>query len=1336
MMNNLFVRLVTLLALAAWLNATNVNAQEKNGVPDFTQGGKIPQGAKHDWNLGPTGLRGWMYCDQLVTTDARQILITQVDAGSPAEKSFRVGDVILGVGGKPFSFDPRTELGQAITIAESKAGRGKLTLTRWRAGKSNEVVINLKVQGDYSATAPFDCEKSKRMLDQGCQALAARMLHQEYPNIDAIPRSLNALALLASGNRKYQPLLKREAEWAASYSDKSMQTWYYGYCMLFLSEYALATGDKSVLPGLNRLALEAAKGQSRVGSWGHGFAIPDGRLGGYGMMNSPGVVLTISLALAREAGVKDVAVDEAIERSAKLLRFYTGKGSIPYGDHHPWVEGHEDNGKCGMAAVLFNSLGETEHAEFFARMSVAAHGPERDCGHCGNYFNMFWAMPSVALSGPNATGAWMNEFGAWYFDLARNWDGSYPHQGPPENDHDSFNGFDATGTYLLAYAMPLKKIRLTGAGKSVVPNLETAAAESLIADGRGWDNKDRHSAYDKLTVDQLVERLRSWSPIVRDRAAMALARRSEVPVTAIVNLLDAPCLEARYGACQALSKLGQRSESAVGSLQKCLNHEDMWLRVSAADALSKIGPAAGPSVPKLLELLAQVDKESDPRGMQQRYVTFALFDHGGMLSGSLEGVDRDALYTAIRAALKNQDGRARGSLGSVYRNLSAQEIKPLLPAIYQAITEPAPSGEMFADEIRVEGLRLFAKHRIEEGIEACVRYTRQQNPWASEIRTPELMNILLSYGTHAKAVVPELRQIANYFENDEPDFPEDLMKQKANCVRETIQAIEASTETPQLMRLPKDERSPRTVNIINFIRQCEPRIDWITEDVLYETVVEQIKLMKRHRLRGTFLVQYDALIDPRYQELLKSLPSEQFEIGAWWEIPQPLVERSGYTWRGRYPWDWHADVGFATGYSPEEREKLTDTYMADFKAVFGKYPKSVGSWFIDAHTLQYMAENYGIEASCNCKDQVGTDGYTMWGGYWNQGYYPSKKNAYMPAQNAENQIPVPIFRMLGSDPIHQYDSGLGTDPQRVISLEPVYTAAGGDEAWCQWYFDAFVDGAAMDYAYTQVGQENSFTWKRMEKGFNIQLPLVARLQTEGKVEVKTLGETGKWFKERYGVTPPTAVTVLNDYSPKNQKTVWFNSRFFRANLLWDQDTVRFRDIHLFDETVASDYLTKRGTSSQCFFHALPMVDGFNWSTVQSVAGLRFKTAGRVEIKGGTPTVDDQTPGELTIRWPTVEPSGEIVMSFNETTVHLEAVGDLRNDWLLELTHADTADLPFRAIKPDRLSCDFKGTAYSVFALQGTFTNKPITNKSLNSFQVLPEDGKIVLNLSRSPVGRD
>ncbi len=294
-------------------------------MPDFTKGDAIPAKAKHDWNLGATGARGWMFCDSLVTSDAREIAITKVEKGSPADGILAVGDVLLGVGGKPFSCDPRTELGKALTAAESDAGGGKLALTRWRAGKAEEVVVKLPVLGSYSVTAPFDCAKSKRILEQGCKALAEKVA--KSPNHeDAIVRSLNALALLASGEPAYLPLVKKEAEWAAGFASNSMQTWHYGYVMMLLSEYVMATGDQSVMPGLRRLALEAAKGQSAVGSWGHGFAIPDGRLGGYGMMNSPGLPLTISLVLAREAGVKDAAVDLAIERSAKLLRFYIGKG--------------------------------------------------------------------------------------------------------------------------------------------------------------------------------------------------------------------------------------------------------------------------------------------------------------------------------------------------------------------------------------------------------------------------------------------------------------------------------------------------------------------------------------------------------------------------------------------------------------------------------------------------------------------------------------------------------------------------------------------------------------------------------------------------------------------------------------------------------------------------------------------------------------------------------------------------------------------------------------------------------------------------------------------------
>ena len=781
----------------------------KNGLIFLTltvvfvaQGSSFAAAAMHDWNLGATGLRGRIRCDKMVTSNARDITITKVEKGSPADGVLTVGDVILGVGGKPFCSDPRTEMGQALTLAESEAGQGTLTLTRWRDDITAEVMVKLPVLGTYSATAPYDCPKSKRILETGCRDLAKRMADPSYAEqLDPIPRSLNALALLASGNPSYLPLIKTETEWAANYSTEGMATWYYGYVMMFLSEYKLATGDDSVMPGLTRLALEAANGQSAVGSWGHRFARPDGRLYGYGMMNSPGLPLTISLVMAREAGVEDPAVDRAIELSVRLMRFYIGKGAIPYGDHHPWIETHEDNGKCGMAAVLFNMIDESKGAEFFSRMSIAAHGSERDTGHTGNFFNILWAMPGIAQSGPQATGAWMGEFGTWYFDLARGANGNFLHQGPPEPEADSYEGWDCTGGYLLAYAMPLKTLYLTGKKSGAVPQLDITAAQSLIVDGRGWNNKDRHSFYDALSNAQLFERLGNWSPVVRERAAMALGRRENVPVAPLIVMLDSPSLDARYGACQGLIFLRGRGAPAVEALRKTFTHQDLWLRVKAAEALAAIGAPATTAVPQLLELLARVDLKNDPRGMQQRYLSFALFDRDGMLGRSLDGVDRGALYKAVRAGLRNQDGRARGSIGSVYRQLSLAEIKPLLPAILEAIVEPAPSGEMFADGIRVEGLRLLAQHHIEEGMVALVVYTRDQNPWASEIRTPELMKILLTYGTHAKGIIPELTKIANYFEKDEKDFPAHLMRMKAKSVRETITAIEASTESPELIQI-------------------------------------------------------------------------------------------------------------------------------------------------------------------------------------------------------------------------------------------------------------------------------------------------------------------------------------------------------------------------------------------------------------------------------------------------------------------------------------------------------------------------------------------------------
>ncbi len=784
------------LLCVGWLVALSAPAASGGRtvtVPDFTRGDSIPAKAKHDWNLGPTGLRGWMFCDKMVTSDARQVKITTVDKGSPADGIVAVGDVLLGAGGKAFSFDPRTELGRAITAAETEAGSGRLVLTRWRAGRTEEVVVTLPVLGSFSDTAPYDCPKSNRILKQGLAALSQRMSSPAYGRgMDAIPRSLNALALLAGGDTNHLSLVKREAQWAADFKTGSFRTWYYGYVMIFLAEYVSATGDQSVLPGLRRLALEAANGQSAVGSWGHTFALPDGRLQGYGMMNSPGLALTIGLVLARDAGLKDAAITRAIELSARLLRFYIGKGSVPYGDHAPWMEGHEDNGKCGMAAVLFNRLGEANGAEFFTRMATAAHGNERDQGHTGNFFNLLWSLPAIAQAGPQATGAWMKEFGTAYHDLARRWDGTWPHQGPPEPGFDSYEGWDCTGAYLLGYAMPLKKITLTGRRPGLVQPFTAETAANIIADGRGWTNKDRTGFYLALGEAELLKRLGSWSPIVRERAAAALAKLDVRPVQAVIALLDSPQLETRLGACAALEAFGGQAAAAVPKLRATLQHPNLWLRVRAGEALAAIGKPALPALPAMLERVNAGPVESDPRGMEQRYFSFAVFGKLLKRHRTLEGVDRDQLRAAMTRGLQNQDGRARSQISEIYPLLSFEDLRPLLPAIQEAIVKPAPSGEMFADDVRVNGLKLLAQHHVEEGIQACVDYLVGQNPWASEIRTPQILETLLKYGGQARRVIPRLQEIAAKFDQGEPDFPLSLSKRKAAAVRDAIAKIEAS----------------------------------------------------------------------------------------------------------------------------------------------------------------------------------------------------------------------------------------------------------------------------------------------------------------------------------------------------------------------------------------------------------------------------------------------------------------------------------------------------------------------------------------------------------------
>ncbi len=740
--------------------------------PDLTKDGKKTD--TPSWNLGPTGMKGWIFTRDFDTSEARQILITEVAKGSPADGLVAVGDVIVGIEivgicAGPFESDARVAFGKAITAAETTEGKGQLRLQVWSKGVTKPVTVPLKVMGSYSETSPFNqCPKAKLIVEQGCSAILKRGLQcGDYSpdNWDpSIPDNVNALALLASGNPAYLPAIKAYANKLGPPQmnlvlKEGMYAWTWSYANLFLTEYYLATKDESVLPAIREVSKKIAMGQSAVGTYGHGFRVAgnNGTLGGYGAINQAGLICWMSMALAQKCGVDDPVLRAAVEKSRTFYSFYIGKGSIPYGDHPPyWL--HDDNGKSGAAAVTFDILGDAAGTRFFSRMSTAAYG-EKELGHTGNYLGYLWGALSANRAGPAALAAFLKEQ-RWYYDLARRWDGSFF-----TTARDNYD-FDMTGLFVLHQAVPLQKIYITGKGTHPDNFVSGPALQQILEGGRDFNLGPFDYAYIFKSKEPLLKALTNGSPTVRQRAAKQVAKLKDDVTPQLITLLASKDLNARYGACLALQYMEGRAAAATDCLINQLSEADMWLRVRAAFALTGIGRPALKAVPQLLKMSVVINP-ADPRGLEAKYLSYALFradfidqipPQPGLVANSLDGIDRELIYPVLRRMLASDDGIGTFAVRSMFKTLSTDELKSLEPEIIKVANDTAPSGEMYAQEIRVDALKFLAKNKIIKGLPVFIEYAKTQNGWGQ--RTRDILPLLKEYGPAASEILPQLKALS------------------------------------------------------------------------------------------------------------------------------------------------------------------------------------------------------------------------------------------------------------------------------------------------------------------------------------------------------------------------------------------------------------------------------------------------------------------------------------------------------------------------------------------------------------------------------------------------
>lgn len=449
------------------------------------------------YNLGVTGLRA-----RLTDNDPKALLVKYVFPKSPADGLVKVGDSIVGAGGRMFREKHRNGYGEeffgahgpiselADVLEKCQGDSGKLALTLRRGKETIEVTLDVgRKYGTFAETFPTKCAKSDKILAELLSYLARRQ-DKDGSFGDPVHNTFAPLALLASEDAKYLPAVAKNARYharAVVAKDLYLQNWTHMSAAIVLSEYYLATKEPWVLPELQKVHDRIARNQylnmSQInpkakethpdsfpkgpkdahGGWGHnpGFE-------GYGpiaMITGQGA---LAYSLLHRCGIK---IDRKTHDAAfAFLARGTGKnGYVWYGDQqgggpNNWA----DMGRTGAAGIA-NFLSPYPDASYRERAKAHAavigeHPQSFPDTHGSPPMGM--AFTALAANIDAASFRKLMDANRWWFTMAHCPDGSFYYQ--PNRDNAGY-GADArmTASSVVAFILSIPKKSLVITGKEV-----------------------------------------------------------------------------------------------------------------------------------------------------------------------------------------------------------------------------------------------------------------------------------------------------------------------------------------------------------------------------------------------------------------------------------------------------------------------------------------------------------------------------------------------------------------------------------------------------------------------------------------------------------------------------------------------------------------------------------------------------------------------------------------------------------------------------------------------------------------------------------------------------
>lgn len=695
------------------------------------------------WHLGPTGFYGKL--------GKKDITVTYVTAGSPAEGKVNVGDVIVSAAGKKLDGDIRKQFADAINTAEAAAD-GALVL-QLKDGK--DVSLTLQKLGAYSATAPKDCKKSDAIIANAAEHIVKSKDYGRF--------GFGLMGLLATGEPAHLAVVKgaiHELDWAKPDVKLTLgpegSAWAYGYQNILLCEYYLRTKDAYVLPAIEKYTVTLAKGRDAAGLWGHRMANPEanrgqlhGRLYGYAVMNASSLPCYISLLLAQKCGIKDPELSAAIEQGHTFYGSFVGKGTLPYGVHDPNTKAFNNNGMSGMAAIALSLAEDKQGTQFFSRMSLASTST-METGHTGHFFNQLWTGLGAGLSGPNATTAFFKET-IWLHTLNRKWDGNFTYD---TGEGYSYSGFSDAASHLLNYCIPRHQLYINGKGADQSLFLSENAAQQTA----GLATLD----VNKLSDDELLALFDHEMPKVRQEAVWQLRGRPHKFVNDVVNMLTKGSDSQRQSAIEYFGYKcpPEQVNLAVEPLAALLkdSKQEMSVRADIAGAIACLGAGAYAYYPDLLKLVVE-QKPQDRLGEIDMQLGRALVAMCADPYAAGLVKDKELFYAAANKLMAHKRAYGRAAGVKMISAVPLEEFYRVADSVKTIMDDQELTYTSYHNfEPKIEAVGIYARLNIQGGIEgALAAFDSDTGKAGFKIRM--LMSVLPVYGANAQYILPKVKEI-------------------------------------------------------------------------------------------------------------------------------------------------------------------------------------------------------------------------------------------------------------------------------------------------------------------------------------------------------------------------------------------------------------------------------------------------------------------------------------------------------------------------------------------------------------------------------------------------